>query len=254
MPRAYDSFVRMMKRCAVWVVAVAMACGAMVSGAVAQSLPAGTVIPVLLQQTLEAGKTRVGAAVRARTMQVVEVAGEPAVPKGSWVVGRVVRSQALVAGGAPSVLAVRFDRLETKAGSAPLRVQLRALADTLTTQDAEVPFYLDTKDRQGTYHLIGGGVYLQWDKVVDLPGGAGQATVTRDGVFGRMTAETAGGQPCVATGEMESVWIYSPAACGLYGYRGLRVRQAGETMVLESRTATVKLEGEGSALLQVSSR
>ena len=169
-------------------------------------------------------------------------------------VGRVVRSQALVSGGGVSVLAVRFERLQTKAGSVPIRVELRALADTLTTQDAEVPVYLDTKDREGTYHLIGGGVYLEWDKVVDVPGGAGQATVTRDGVFGRMTAETAGSQVCRATQEMESVWIYSPAACGLYGYRGLRVRESGETVVLESRAATVKLEGEGSALLQVRSR
>ena len=82
MPWAYDDSVRVMKLCAVWVVAVAMACGAMASGAGAQSLPAGTVIPVLLQQTLEAGRTPVGAEVRARTMQVVDVAGEPVVPKG----------------------------------------------------------------------------------------------------------------------------------------------------------------------------
>lgn len=231
--------------------AVAVAAMAMGGTAGAQTLPPGTVLPVLLLHTIEAGKTPVGVVVRARTMQVVDLADGRVIPKGSQVVGHVVTSQALVAGGGPSVLGVRFERLESKSGRTPVRVELRALADTLTTQDAEVPFYLDTKDRVGTYHLIGGGVYLQWDKVVHLPGGAGDATVTRNGVFGVMTAETADGQTCPAGSETQSVGIFSPAACGLYGYRRLHVQRAAGTVVLRSRRETVKLEADGSALLQV---
>ena len=56
----------------------------------AQQVPAGTVMPVMLQTTLNAKKARVGQKIQARVMQDVSLSSETRIRTGSKLVGHVV--------------------------------------------------------------------------------------------------------------------------------------------------------------------
>src|ERR1017187_2593841 len=60
------------------------------SGLLAQEIPAGTVIPVMLQTTLDARKARVGQKIEAKVMQDVPLPSQTRIRAGAKLVGQVV--------------------------------------------------------------------------------------------------------------------------------------------------------------------
>ncbi len=68
------------------------------SALLAQEIPAGTVIPVMLQTTLDAGKSKVGQKIEARVMQDVPLPGQARIRAGSKLIGTRGRSNAVESG------------------------------------------------------------------------------------------------------------------------------------------------------------
>ena len=57
---------------------------------IAQEIPAGTVIPVMLQTTLDARSAKAGQKIKARVMQDVSLSSQTQIRAGSKLIGRVV--------------------------------------------------------------------------------------------------------------------------------------------------------------------
>jgi hypothetical protein len=81
-------------------------------------------LPILLRQTVEAGKTAVGTKVEAQLVMATMMKGG-VLPKGAVISGEVVESVAK-SGKSPSRLAIRMDSARWKNGAAKLKVYLTA--------------------------------------------------------------------------------------------------------------------------------
>jgi hypothetical protein len=219
-------------------------------------LPASAAIPVTFTQTLEAGKARAGDAVTARTMEAVRLDGGRVLAKGTKLQGHVVASSRLQrgAGTGESVLSIRFDSVKVDGADVPAALAVRALAGRLYTRDAQTPHYLDGKDHVGTFSLVGGGLYARNDDAV-LAGN--DETIGHNGKDGVVAALSEGDRPgfeCAATQSEEPVGIFSPKACGLYGYAGMHgvaSKGAAGVFTLVSSTRNVTIHAYTAALLQV---
>jgi hypothetical protein len=214
-------------------------------------LPPGTTVPLMIRQTLKSLHAHVGDAVDAVTLQEVEVNGVSVLLPGTRVVGHVVAAHGIL-GGNPSVLAIQFDGIETRGKIMPVHLALRALADHTSTLDASTPHFYDERDTVGRYDLVGGDMFLRDDpKVVDH---AAQVVGYHLGesVYGRLRAATAGDLTCAATRGEESLAVFSPDACGLYGFPGVTAEpMPGASLTIVSHVHDVRIYAYSAALLQV---
>jgi hypothetical protein len=97
--------------------------------------------------------------------------------------------------------------------------------------------------------LIGGAHYSPIAKrVTDGPDDDIVGYNKRQGVFARLLP---GGAGCEGTQTEQSVAIFSPDACGLYGFVGDRLTARDGIFRLESTRRTVDIRGGSAALLQV---
>jgi len=89
-----------------------------------RNLPAGLEFPVIMRQTVAAGKTPVGTKVQAKLVVATMVSGG-VIPQGAILPGDVTESVAKSATD-PSRLAIRMDSAQWTNGSAPIKVYLTA--------------------------------------------------------------------------------------------------------------------------------
>lgn len=235
---------------------------AAVCGAV--TLPASIAIPVKFSHTIDARKSKPGDVVLAKTTQVVMLPDGRLLPKGSTIAGHVVEARGFTvdqaASGAqtPSVLAIRFDRIVEGNTAIPVDLSLRALANSIASYDATVPVGIDESDHVGTLVLIGGDGYSPLGTGVSTPQGDLVGYHRKQGVFARLLPGSyrAGNSEvvCDGTAREQSVGIFSPDACGLYGFHSLYLQSDGGassgTFELDSRSHTVKLYAQSEALLE----
>ncbi len=231
----------------------------------AAELPPSTAIPVVFTHTIDAGKANSGTPVVAKTMQIVLLPSGQILPRGTPVVGHVVDSQpfnfdpAPYANQPPSYISVRFDRIVTKGIEIPLNVSVRALANTIASNDAQTPHYLDETDSKGTIVQIGGDQYSPIGKEVLSSGGDIVGYTRKQGIFARLISNAYVSRyasfPCGSTNSEQSVAIFSASACGVYGFDSIYMPENGRngsgTFRLESRHHTVALYAGSAALLEV---
>ena len=226
-----------------------------------------TAVPIVLSQGIDAAHVHVGDLVTAKTMQKVVLPDRTELPKGTIVEGRITSAQpssfdaAPYATQRPSVLGLRFDQIKTSNGVMRIVASVRALADSGDSREAMRPQPLDEHDIVGTVSLIGGGSYRGDARSVINQDGDVIAYVRRDGVFARLFDSQAVSRfshvDCPGSGATEeSVAIFSPSACGVYGLRDLYLVDNGldgdpGTFRLESRGHTVKLAARSTALIEV---
>jgi len=197
-----------------------------------QQIPAGTVLPVMTSNTLDAGKSKPGDKLTARLMQDVVLPSGGKIRRGAKLEGQVV--QASPANGGATV-AVRFDRLVTGGKQFPLTVSLRALASMQDVFEAQLP--TNNFDEYGTsisdwttVQVGGAAVYLGDETVRD-----GMQIVGKAPGWGIVTARLipAPKRGCEAfpvEGDREqSLWVFSPWACGTYGFEDLNITHHGVT-------------------------
>jgi hypothetical protein len=196
-----------------------------------QTISPGTVLPVLLETTLDTRHDRPGKKVTAKLMQDVPLTGGTTVPKGAHVIGHVA---SITAGGPnlPWRLAITFDQLAIGKKQVSVTTHLRALASMNEVFEARLPTnaiddYGTSNSDWNTVQVGGAGVYRGSGQVVD-----GDRIVGHSTDFGAVTARliSAPQRGCNGSDEREQAfWLFSPWACGVYGYPEVKVAHRGDT-------------------------
>ncbi len=227
----------------------------------AQQIPPGTVLPVMLNSSLDAKKDKPGRKVSARVMQDVRLPDGTKIPAGSHIVGQILRVTGPTA-NSPSQLALKLDQLYSRGRSVPLTTSLRAIASMTDIFEAQLP--TGTFDDYGTtiadwttIQVGGEAVYRGNGRVVSPDNRVvGSATVGGD-VTAKPTAVPDRGCRGSIEGNdrAQSLWLFSTSACGAYGFRDLKIVHAGRTspvgeIVLES-PSNVQVRGGSGLLLRV---
>lgn len=223
------------------------------AGALAQdSVPAGTILPVSLDQSLNAAKVHAGQAIRAEVMQ--DVPGTD-IRRRARVVGQVV--QAGDGGNGQSNLEIRFDGVEIHGKMVAIRTSLRALASLVEVQAAQMPTIMSdrgmTPETWPTEQIGGDQVYRGGGPVAE--GDTPVGSITPWGALGVPRAQS--GESCrgvvADNSRPQAMWLFSVDACGAYGLPDIHIDHYGRydamgTIVLSSKNGKLKL-GNGSAML-----
>ena len=202
------------------------------AGSFAQELPVGTMLPVQLNTTLRAEKLKAGDRVSGKLAQYVDVNGIR-LPRGTEVTGKVVQA-AGISGSSPARLALVFDGVRIQGRDVPITTSLRALASMQAVYEAELPTnditdFGSTIRDWNTTQIGGQAVYRGDGKVMDGADVVGRATMVGE-VFG--TPKTWPWSACMrdrASNTIQSFWVFSTDACGVYGLEGLKLAHAGRT-------------------------
>ena len=232
--------------------------------AVERIVPPSTAVPVRFVHSVDARKAKPGDLVFAKTLQVIVLPGGQRLPKGTLLKGHVVDARPLRFDPAPgaeqkaSRLSIHFDKIQQGNLILPVNLSVRALATTLESEDAAVPHYLDETNTLGTMDLIGGEEFSPLDKAIKDDNGDVIGYNRKKGVFAPLSesddAATIASGKCGPTTTEQSVAIFSPSACGLYGFVDESMPHAGRrrsgTFTLESQDHSVKLYTGSTALLE----
>jgi hypothetical protein len=222
-----------------------------------QALPQSTAIPVRFEHSIDTRKAKVGDTVAAKTIQKVTLPGGREIPKGTLLVGHVAALEAFhfdetpYIHQKPSILSIHFDKLQAGDTAIPVNLSIRAIASTIDSQEASYPHSTDDTDHLGTMTLIGGTSFSPLDKRIQSEDGDAIGYNRKNGVFARLIASGS----CGGTDTEQSVGIFSPSACGAYGFGGSYLSESGRdgsgTFTLALRGHSVKLYAGTTALLQV---
>lgn len=183
-------------------------------------IPAGTILPVELNSSLNSKKSKAGQVITARIMQDVPLPRGSKIRAGAKVIGQVVRvRQANSTSGAK--LALRFDTVVVSKRRILITTSLRALASSMAVWEAQLP---KTGPDHGTPENAWTTVQVGNDEVVYRGGGPvvnGMQVVghpTSNGVLVQVASVP--GMTC--RGQIEgndrpqALWVFSSDACGTY--------------------------------------
>lgn len=206
-------------------VTFAVLCGATLVGA--QNLPQGTALPVMLSTRLNAKDAKPGQKIEGKLMQeVLQPATGEMIKSGSRVTGHVV--SVIKPGDSGSRIVLQFDQLQDEHGVIPLNVRVRALAASASVFQAGVPVDNNTDAEPPTQWAtkqVGGDIVFRGRGYVASDQGK-VGTWSGNGVWGKL----APGGDCSESddnGTRQSLWIFSTTACGVYGFRDLKLSQSG---------------------------
>jgi hypothetical protein len=196
----------------------------------AQQIPPGTVLPIMANTTLDSAKSKPGDKFSGKLMQDVVLPSGDRLRAGSRVEGAVVESTSR-GGSAGARLVVRFDRVVTGDKQTPIVASLRSLASMSEVFNAQLP--VGTFDEYGTSSSdwttvqVGGAAVYRGDGTVR----SAMDIVGRATDYGAVTAKLLPapklGCPATPTDGEQSLWIFSPWACGTYGFDDLTIAHHG---------------------------
>ena len=220
-----------------------------------QEIPAGTVLPIMMNTGITAGKAKVGDRISGRLMQDVRLSSGEKIRAGARILGQVLQSSG---GPGDMRITVRFDHLMVDGKQVPLAVSLLALASPQEVFEAQLPtgafdeFGTSISDWT-TIQVGGAAVYLGDGTVRD-----GMEIIGKAPGYGIVTAKLLpapkrGCKPIPAESQNEqSLWIFSPWACGTYGLEDLTISHHGITSpvgTIELAAPTSVRIGAGSGWL-----
>jgi hypothetical protein len=222
------------------------------------TIPPGTILPVLLSDTVDSQESKPGQSIVAKLAQEVPL-GTQVIDRGAKLLGEITEIENTPNRG---MLTLRFDRITFGRAQVPVRTQLRAIADSMSISDAQTP--TDAAPLRGSsqarttvqiggdvVYRGGGPVQSRTGEVVGTPTGCINCGVLVK-VPGAPDAKCAG---AVADDtRLQATWVFSADACGVYGLTGLRF-QNGSTItkdgqIVFSEDKPVKLPS-GTGLLLV---
>ncbi len=224
-----------------------------------ETIPAGTVLAVQLNTSLDSRKCRPVQMVKARLMQDVPLPDGGKIPEGAKVIGHVVEVVPTTAEGGARV-SLRFDRVAFAGRSLSVVTHLRALASMREVEYAQIPPmgtdrgspwpWMNTNQIGGDAVYGFGGPVIQGSEVV------GEGAI--GGVLARLRPNPAAGCRGAAGDDdrLQALWLFSADACGTYGFPDLKIAHAGRTspggqIVLASRQGPLRVSGGSGLLLRV---
>ena len=228
--------------------------------AVSQQIPLGTILPIMSRTTIDSSRSKVGDKIKGKLMQDVVLPSGEMIRAGAKIEGRVLESSGPTASAGAGV-AVRFDRLIVRGKQFPITVSLRALASMEDVFDAQLP--VGTFDEYGTSSSdwttvqVGGAAVYRGDGTVR----SAMEVVGRATDYGAVTAKLMPapkrGCPASSANDVreQSLWIFSPWACGTYGSEDLQLAHHGTTSpvgtIVFSGPRSVRVMGGSGWLLRV---
>ncbi len=222
--------------------------------AVAQQIPSGTVLPVMLNSSLDARHAQPGERVTGRIMQDVPLPEGARIRRGTRIVGHIVKAQPAHP-SAPSQLSLKFDYLGLNGQRVPVSVTARAIASMNEVFEARMPTnawddYGTSPSDWNTVQIGGAGVYRGNGEVV-----MGNQVVGRATDYGAVTARliAAPERGCPNASEREqALWKFSPWSCGAYGFNDLMiVRSPDASGVVDLQSSrSIRIDGGSGWLLK----
>ncbi len=190
--------------------------------AIAQQIPAGTVIPVMLNTGLNAGKDAAGKNIEGKVMQDVPTPLGFTISRGSKVTGQVV--SAGKAGGSDPSLVLKFNSIQDHGRTIPLTAAVLAIASMQSVAQAQSPINSnpDMQSASGwVTRQVGGDVVSRSQRKVGTPGGLTGIWLEDSSVIIKLT-------PNADAGCRRRPWLRSPTGSLdflQFGLRHLRARQ-----------------------------
>jgi hypothetical protein len=225
----------------------------------AQELPVGTILPVALSSHIRTEKASPGDRISGKLAQYVSVDGMR-LPRGTELGGRIVDVQPRSAGSAARV-ALTFDSIRINGHDVPITTSLRALASMQAVFEAQLPSnmvddYGSSFADWNTVQVGGQAVYRRDGTVTEGSTVVGKASTVGE-VFGE--PKTWPWLPCArdrSSDAVQSFWVFSTDACGLYGFDDVKLVHAGRSapigqIVLESPEILQIRAGSGLLLMVV---
>jgi hypothetical protein len=218
-----------------------------------ESIPAGTIIPVILNSTLRSDKSGSGDAITATIMQDVPLGTGETLRAGSKVAGHVVAAINPGKGSDEPRISFQFDQVRLGNRTIPITANLRAVASR-TAVLAATPQLTSSEYADNQVQIGGEQISYGSDGPV-MVGSQVVGKYTSQGVLAYVGEDL--GTPCRGTianiAHPQAFWFFSVNACGAYGFGDLTILHSGRTEPLGEVTLTsngklVKV-GKGSAML-----
>jgi hypothetical protein len=196
-----------------------------------ERIPPGTFLPGLLNSSISSKNSKPGQQLKAAVMQEIPLPDGNKIRRGAKIVGHVISVTPHHPGAAAQVT-FQFDGLEISDHRLiAITTSLRALAALPDVEQAQVPATgsdRGTSDAAYTTVQIGGDVVYR--------GGGGVTEHSQKigkpapyGVLVRVApGEKCGEQVFGNDAPIQALWLFSASACGVYGYRHMRIAPAGE--------------------------
>ena len=219
------------------------------------SLPAGTILPLSLNQDLNADRVHADQQISAKVMQ--DIPGTQ-IRRGTEVLGHIVSVTSSRSG--ESQVEFRFDSIKIGGQRIPLKANLRALASPAEISDADWAMYgpdagidfnsVSTNQIGGELVFRGGGPVFNGSTVIGKS--------TSQGVLAEPRSNTE--QHCrgVVAGNAtpQALWLFSSDACGLYGFDSVRIQHAGRSapfgqIVLDASKGRLNINKQSGLLLRI---
>src|SRR5580704_14066373 len=186
------------------------------------SVPAGTVLPIRLDNSLSSRKSKPGEAITGRIMQDVPLGPRLSIHRGARITGRVLEVSPATS-GVHAKISLVFDAIKLRHSAIPITTNLRALASPLEIDAAQIPLFGGDRGTPSTAYTttqIGGEVVYRGGG----PVARGESAVGKPVPGGVLvTVRLAEGKPCrgIVDGnnQPQALWLFSSDACGVYGYR-----------------------------------
>ena len=195
-----------------------------------ETIPRGTFLPGLLNSSVSSKNSKSGQPLQATVMQEIQLPDGNKIRRGAKIIGHVVSVTPHHPGRAAE-LTLQFDRLEiAKDESISITTSLRAVASIPDVAHAQAPLAgsaLGASDNAWTTVQIGGDlVYRGGGSVTERSQKIGKPAPY--GVLVRVApGEKCGEQVFGNDAPVQALWLFSANACGVYGYRHMKIAASG---------------------------
>jgi hypothetical protein len=227
------------------------------------SLPAGTILPVRLEDTISVKDAQRGQAIEAKVSQDVPLPNRQKIAAKTSLKGSIVSVEKDREDSGTKITLI-FSQLATGKETLTVVTYLRAIASSRAVHSAQIP--LTGAD---------GGTPTGWGDTVQIGGdiryGDGGAVRNRakqkvgkgvtGGVLVQVKANPALGcdGPVRGDDRPQALWVFSSDACGVYDLKGTKITRTGKAepvgeFTLQFEKDDMKLEGGTGMLLRVVSQ
>ena len=218
-------------------------------------LPPGTLLPVLLNDSLDSDKSKPGETISARLKQDVPLPDAGRIKAGANVLGHVVSAKRSK-GNLPADVVVTFDGLRSEGREIPIVTNLRALASLQAVFDAGQPIngtsQVGSSVWDWTTRQVGGDLVFRGQQKVESRVGTVGTSPQPGWVLGVPRANPEAGCMDNDSSGVQAFWVFSTNACGVYGAKDLQILRPsagqlpGQITLVSSKRVQIR---SGSGLL-----
>lgn len=224
-----------------------------------QKIPSGTLLPAMLDDTVDSEKSKPGEAISAKLRQDVPLSGKGKIKRESKILGHVV-AVSPASDGNPYQITVQFEQIEVNKHPVNVSVGLRAYATMEMVAQSRQPANANSGLGTSVWDLnlsqIGGQITYSGQKIVKWNGQVVGRIPQPGAVLGVPMANPELG--CAGPGANtleQAFWAFSTNACGIYGNDDMTfvsgIGGANSGQIAFKSPKKITLRGGSGWLLQV---